>query len=174
MADALGKSYGYKLIGGASFTMQGFPEAATQSFNEADFLELSSGKVQPAWGATVATAEQLESGGGACLGRALRDASTTTDTNIEVLLAGPHILFELGCMNSGTSVTAGVARAITNIGSLFPIYTTATDIWAYDITDNTNPVIEVFDLKERPDWTITQQGGSAWCHVIDAELDLGG
>lgn len=123
---------------GTALSVVYVPEAASQSFKAGDFVNLSSGKAQ----AIVAAGNNLGSGD-KIFGRAMQDATGTTDNIIQVLLVTPDTEFLLPIYH-GT-----VASAVAAAGQLGTAYELRNDsslgyCVAIDATSNTKVAVTNF------------------------------
>ena len=130
-----------------------FPEAASQSFKNGEFVYLVSGKL------TV-----FPSDGVAIAGMALQDASTVTDTAIAIQVARPGVVFE---GNVSTSVTA-----ITQVGTKYGIVRDGTNKWHHvDVSDTTNTRVVVVDMSPKDD--VGDTYGRIYFEVLDEYCQIG-
>jgi hypothetical protein len=140
-----------------------FPEAATQSFKEKDFVYRVSGKV------TICAAAGNDVGNITILGRAMGPATGVTDTEIPIEIATDQSEF-LFTMYHGTPASA--VTAVTDPGTTLPLRHIAAGHWGVNKqNDGTNDRILVTEVAEHYD--VGEQYGYVWGKVLAANRELG-
>lgn len=129
-----------------------YPEAATQTFQDMEMVNLASQKVQRIVGISTTVTS-----GDAVLGMALADASGVTNTNIPVLLANNSVEFAFPANNT----TASVATSITFVGLSCALYhTSTTGYYAASTGSTSNPAFQITEIDAND--AVGTTGGYLW------------
>lgn len=139
-----------------------FPEAASQSFKEYDFVYRVSGKL------TICAAASNDVGNISILGRAMAKASGVVDTRLPVEIATDVSEF-LFVMYHGTPASA--VTAVTDPGTTLPLRNQA-GVWCVNKqNDGTNDRILLTAIDGTYD--VGEQYGYVWGKVLAANRELG-
>jgi len=125
-----------KTLGGQPYPIsQKYIEAASQDYKAGQFVYASSGN----------SISHCETGATACLGMATCDATGTTGTSAEVLLAEPYVVFEA---NVSHATPASAVTALTQIGAKYGLELSSNKNYC-KIDDTTNKFFHVHELSDK-------------------------
>lgn len=170
LANAIGQS-GIKALG--PLHIEVFPEASSQSFTGAHFLNLSSGLLQ--MGATAHATNNLGADGATTtliLGKANKSAVGTARTAIPVTCANDSTMFSIPVWHtsdSGTNVRlrealSGDKFEVGNRTANQPDSTAGnvTNTWVLDTASTTNVKMRVCSFVARDNAVVPGKQGVAW------------
>jgi hypothetical protein len=115
-------------------TIWKYPEAASQSFKQGEMVYLASGKV------TICADNAV-----VILGMANQDASGTTDTSIEVILACDTTAFEMTVWEDGGGTNDTIA--VTDIGVKYA-YEAVGNVGCINTSDTSNDALAIVGFKD--------------------------
>lgn len=149
-----------------NWTVQYFPEAASQSFKIGDIVQLnSSGQV--AIGATAGN-DMTAASNLRPLGIVSQDATGVTNSKIKVLVPhnGAQFLLPVEHATPASAVTAESQTYKTAVTGGYVLTHTSGGVWAVAIDTTTNPIVNIMDICE--DYPVGEQYGTVWVSFLPA------
>lgn len=151
---------------GAIADMRVFPEAASQSYKQGDFVELISGKVTQ-----IVAASNTAGSSDKVLGMAMKDATGTTDADAPVLVANDSTLYLMPVWHTtpGSAVTA-----VTDVGTAFALgHRTVSSQTNYVITLDDTTDTHVVPVELSDDYAPGEVYGTEWVKIQAAARQFG-
>jgi hypothetical protein len=152
------------MANGTAVPQNSYPEASGQTFKKGDLVYLVSGKVTEC----VAPGSNLLSSGNEIFGVALKDASGTVDTSIQVAEIVPGFCMVLPVTHA---TAASAITAVTQPGSVFQLENVTGYGYAVPIDDTSTPVVTV--RKVHPQYGVGTQYGWVEVEFIFTEMQVG-
>jgi hypothetical protein len=117
-----------------TYVPQKYPEAAGQSFKQGEMIYLVNGKV------TVCADDAV-----VILGMANQDASGTTDTPIEVIVAFDDTIFEMTCYEDGGGTNDTIA--VTDMSVKYA-YEVVSNVACVNTSDTGNDALVILNNRD--------------------------
>ncbi len=146
------------------------PESSGQTFKEGDLLRVNNDSTVQ----IAATAgSQMEDANELLYGIARADASGTTNALIAIEAFEEDTEIRLPLFDT-TASTANFDN--TMIGNIHPLINETTGSWMCDVTDTTNPILQIVDRADEYDgvkMSVGDKYGPVWCRVIRPQRAMG-
>ena len=151
-------------------TIKKMPEASGQTFKEGDLLLVNDDSTIAS---AAAAGSQMEDGNELLYGIARAYASGTTNALIDVEVFEEDTEIRLPLFHT-TAANANFDN--TMIGDVHPLINETTGSWMCDVTDATNPILQISDRANDYDGVSMAVGdryASVWCRVIRLQRAMG-